>query len=924
MNAYGRRGFVPQRATRLATPRLSLQRKCACGTHTAGSECAACAEQKLRIQRKGYGPSDEAPEIVQETLSQPGTGIDIETRGFMESRFGRDFSGVRIHTDAQAARSAQAVQAHAYTVGRDIVFADRRYAPASQEGRHLLAHELAHVVQQDGAEAASGAPVAIAEHDASEDQADRAADRAMGGGIAGAAADAAHGNTSGSGSGSGSAGLAANVSASASATAFGSIPAGLQRQSTGELPPIDDESLTRPGPAATCIQDVVGEDIPSLLQADAVTIVEFGAPWCGPCKQNLAGLRQVCTRLGEQPPSIPVRIYSINIDEEGNQGLYEAYTPGGIPHLYFYVGSTLKDHYTHGIDPDAMPVIVQEHIDYASTSGAASGARKGALWGMIPGAVVGIGGAIALGAAAGSLGLGGNALMGAVLGSLAGGVALGAGIGAGVGAITGAAGDDRGRGPRQQRRRRLQRKAAANADSAVPQPSGSSGAPLDAAIRARMEPAFSRDFSAVRVHRDAQAQRRTAAANAYALTRGSDIDLAADADPSDTAQGRAILGHELAHVAQNATVGAPASAATLEAEATQASAVIAQGQPARIAHRNDGAPMALTRGEQTAAGAGIGAAGGAAIGALAGLGIAAATGASLGEGAGIGALIGLGAGALIGAIVGFAMRRTHPETTAETELLIRRRYGSYIGGSIPGPLRNASVHVVPHAELCERRNCRRNTPGESCEGLLGWTDSGPALQPSSGRYPAQIAATDEPTCGNRQMEHATPERPVIYYTGTAGTLIHEALHAYSHPDFGFLHNHVAEGTTEYFSRRLMADINMPAVGAYDAEVADIDRLVADVGEDTLARAYFRGDMAHLHSTFNARHGRCGFISWAWSLQMNSGGRAAAIMDSAATTNHCDSDIAGHSPAELTPGETSYRAPEPAETSTTAPSGARDE
>ncbi len=916
MNAYGRRSFVPQRATRLATPRLSLQRKCACGTHTAGSECAACAEQKLRIQRKAYGPSDGAPEIVQDTLSQPGTGIDTETRGFMESRFGRDFSGVRIHTDAQAARSAQAVQAHAYTVGRDIVFADRRYAPDSQEGRHLLAHELAHVVQQDGAEASSGAPVAIAEHDASEDQADRAAERAMGGGIAGAAADAARGDASHSAS----AGLAANVSASASASAFGSTPAGLQRQSTGELPPIDDESLTRPGPAATCIQDVVGEDIPSLLQADAVTIVEFGAPWCGPCKQNLAGLRQVCTRLGEQPPSIPVRIYSINIDEEGNQGLYEAYTPGGIPHLYIYVGSTLKDHYTHGIDPDAMPVIVQEHIDYASTSGAASGARKGALWGMIPGAVVGIGGAIALGAAAGSLGLGGNALMGAVLGSIAGGVALGAGIGAGIGAIAGAAGDDRGRGPRQQRRRRLQRKAAAHTDSA---------APLDAAIRARMEPAFSRDFSAVRVHRDAQAQRRTAAANAYALTRGSDIDLAADADPSDTAQGRAILGHELAHVAQNATVGAPASAATLEAEATQASAVIAQGQPARIAHRNDGAPMALTRGEQTAAGTGIGAAGGAAIGAVAGLGIAAATGASLGEGAGIGALIGLGAGALIGAIVGFAMRRTRPETAAETELLIRRRYGSYIGDSVPGPLRNASVHVVSEAELCERKNCRTGTPEARCSNpetgsrMLGWTDSGPQIQAVSIRYPTPIAAEGEPECNGRRLEHATPDRPVIYYTNEAGTLLHEAMHAYSHRDISFLHNHVSEGLTEYFARQLMDDINMPHGNSYPDEVENARALVNDVGEATVARAYFGGAVAELHQAFNARHGRCALIHWTHHLEIDSPRRAAVAMQSGPDANYCDRDILGYSLAAMTPGEATYQPPQ-VEESPASPSGDRDE
>jgi hypothetical protein len=69
----------------------------------------------------------------------------------MEPRFGRDFSHVRIHRDAQAASSARAVDAHAYTVGRDIVFGRDQYAPETEFGRRLLAHELAHVVQRSPA-----------------------------------------------------------------------------------------------------------------------------------------------------------------------------------------------------------------------------------------------------------------------------------------------------------------------------------------------------------------------------------------------------------------------------------------------------------------------------------------------------------------------------------------------------------------------------------------------------------------------------------------------------------------------------------------------------------------------------------------------------------------------------------------------------
>jgi hypothetical protein len=71
----------------------------------------------------------------------------------MEPRFGHDFSKVRIHADAQAAESARAVSAKAYTVGQHIVFGQGRYAPQSSEGQRLIAHELTHVVQQNGNDA---------------------------------------------------------------------------------------------------------------------------------------------------------------------------------------------------------------------------------------------------------------------------------------------------------------------------------------------------------------------------------------------------------------------------------------------------------------------------------------------------------------------------------------------------------------------------------------------------------------------------------------------------------------------------------------------------------------------------------------------------------------------------------------------------
>ncbi|MBM9613176.1 DUF4157 domain-containing protein [Desulfobulbus rhabdoformis] len=85
---------------------------------------------------------------IQQVLRSGGKRFDGDTRSFMESRFGRDFSQVKIHANQQAEQVAQALQAKAFTLGQDIVFGAQEYAPSSWEGRHLIAHELAHVVQQ--------------------------------------------------------------------------------------------------------------------------------------------------------------------------------------------------------------------------------------------------------------------------------------------------------------------------------------------------------------------------------------------------------------------------------------------------------------------------------------------------------------------------------------------------------------------------------------------------------------------------------------------------------------------------------------------------------------------------------------------------------------------------------------------------------
>lgn len=114
----------------------------------------------------------EAPPIVHEVLRSPGHPLHTSLRTSMEVRFGHDFGPVRVHTDAKSAKSARAVGAMAYTVGRDIVFGADQFKSGSLEGQRLLAHELTHVIQQHGATAEDSSSLKLDEPSAcTEDQA---------------------------------------------------------------------------------------------------------------------------------------------------------------------------------------------------------------------------------------------------------------------------------------------------------------------------------------------------------------------------------------------------------------------------------------------------------------------------------------------------------------------------------------------------------------------------------------------------------------------------------------------------------------------------------------------------------------------------------------------------------------------------------
>lgn len=210
MNRVLARHPAAQSSTFTPVAPLRLQRKCACGSHTpGGGACAACEGQGAGIQRRlaigptndplereadrvaaqvlaGPGPLgiDRAPPTIQRAASSPaaahddappsvhraiagsGRALEAATRHDMERRFGRDFSRVRVHQGSDAEQSAREVNAHAYTVGNDIVFGAAQYAPHTPTGIRLLAHELTHTVQQSSDSPAGTVRRSVVQRDA--------------------------------------------------------------------------------------------------------------------------------------------------------------------------------------------------------------------------------------------------------------------------------------------------------------------------------------------------------------------------------------------------------------------------------------------------------------------------------------------------------------------------------------------------------------------------------------------------------------------------------------------------------------------------------------------------------------------------------------------------------------------------------------
>lgn len=388
-----------------------LQRKCGCSGLTGN--CEECDKQKLQKKSAdGEAQTSTVPAIVNSVLNSSGQPLGVETRAFMESSLGHDFSQVRIHVDQKAAESARAVNALAYTVGSNVVFRESQYAPHTAAGRRLLAHELTHVVQQRGHTATSTHGVTLNDSPELEQEADHIADAAING-------------------------------RPESAISSGG-PQGVQRQPAAKPEAPATESAKAEAPKAesssrACVEPVSGQEPESLTRMDTVTVIEICGGSTEPCAAVKADLGALCTEIAAKPQRVKFRVFHIDSELKENEKLVDRFGKGPQTLVYtertrsLSIAGKPKDYL------DQIRGVYQSSLKEGAYKGIGVGAGVGAAAGGVAGSIVG-----------GVFGGFGGAVLGGFLGS-----AIGAGVGILVGwAIGAAAAEDIGVSPLSEGRKK--------------------------------------------------------------------------------------------------------------------------------------------------------------------------------------------------------------------------------------------------------------------------------------------------------------------------------------------------------------------------------------------------------------------------------------------------------------------------------------
>jgi outer membrane protein OmpA-like peptidoglycan-associated protein len=262
-------------------PATTMQRACTCGCSPAVSQNETSSKEEDETGRKedeatslrrtatAAPPVSEAPPIVHEVLRVPGQPLDTVTRAFMAPRFGSDFGSVRVHTDSKAAESARAVNALAYTVGRNIVFQAGQYAPDSESGRHLLAHELTHVLQQNS----------------------------------GGDSEAVH-----------------------------------RQPPPNPKPNPPAPAAPKFQPTVDCIVEKTNQQIPTAPKT--VTVIDYGATWCGACGPAQADLIQLCNEYKAGKSKVPVHFFLVDVSDNDVKPTEKTWppVPTSLPGLLIFSG----------------------------------------------------------------------------------------------------------------------------------------------------------------------------------------------------------------------------------------------------------------------------------------------------------------------------------------------------------------------------------------------------------------------------------------------------------------------------------------------------------------------------------------------------------------------------------------------------------